>query len=181
MSDLEEFATAVGEITKQYLIDSFVEQGHNLTGKMRDSIRYSILELTDLSATIRFYMLSYGIIQNEGIPPERIPFGDRDTGAKTSAYIQGLVEFAKERFRLGSDAALAAAFAIARIHKYDIGMPSRGSMKYSRTGERTDFIPIALRRVIPKIRKIATGFVGKLFTFIIREYETGRVNTNLAA
>jgi hypothetical protein len=54
-------------------------------------------------------------------------------------------------------------------------------MKYSRTGERTDFIPIALRRVIPKIRKIATGFVGKLFTFIIREYETGRVNTNLAA
>jgi len=178
MNQIEEFATFVGEHVKQHLIDSFVEQGHDLTGKMKASIRYELINLADFSATVRFYMLSYGLVQDNGILPERIPYGGRESSAETSEYIQGLIEFAMLRFRIGSDAAVGAAFAIARIHKRE-GLHTIKSARFSRTGERTDFIATALKRAIPNIKKEASKYVRLFFSFLIREY-SGRVYTKAA-
>jgi hypothetical protein len=178
MSQIQAFAEFVGEHIKHHLIESFVEQGHDLSGKMKASIRYEIMELVDFSATVRFYMLTYGLIQDKGIRPERIPYGRRETGAKTSAYIQGLIEFAMQRFRIGSDEAVSAAFAIARVHKKE-GMHTTKSARFSRTGERTDFISTALKRAIPNIKKESAKYVRSFFSFIVREYN-GRVNSKVA-
>jgi hypothetical protein len=178
MNDLLAFATFVGEHVKRYLIDSFVEQGHDLSGKMKASIRYELINSASFSATVRFYMLSYGLVQDNGIKPERIPFGERESGAKQSEYIQGLIEFAMQRFRIGSDAAVSAAFAIARAHKRE-GLHTIKSARFSRTGERTDFINTALKRAIPNIKKEASKYVRLFLSFIVREYN-GRVNSNVA-
>lgn len=174
---MEEFAIFIGEHTKQYLIDSFIEQGHDLTGAMKASIRYELINLTDYSGIVRFYMFSYGIIQNEGITPERIPFGGRSTGAETSEYIQGLINFAMEAFRIGSDAAVSAAFAIARVHKKE-GLHTIKSRRFSKTGKRTEFIQTAMVRAIPGIKKQAKKFVRSFLTFIFRQYNSGRVYAN---
>ncbi len=127
------------------------DQGHYLTGNLSDSITYEINE-KESQIIARMFVAEYGIFVNAGVSAQNIPYGkNKGGGAKTSKYIQGLIEFWQERGLSGREA-IGAAFATAKIHARE-GMPSRASKAYSKTGERTGFVRIAIEEKIPLIQK----------------------------
>lgn len=140
----------VDEVRNQILL-----QGHNLTGALSKSVEFKT-ELVPDGIIIRFLLNNYGLPVNNGVIPSRIPYGKK-TGAKVSKYIQGLIRFAKIRFRVTEKQAKGIAFAIARKHIKE-GMPTQSSYKYSRTGKRTDFIEEAIIKEAPNILQ----FIGEL-------------------
>jgi hypothetical protein len=74
------------------------------------------------------------------VPAGRIPYGDGKGGGH-SAYIQGLIKYAQQRFGASGKEAVSIAFAIAKKHKKE-GMPTQGSYAFSSTGERKHFFEI---------------------------------------
>ncbi len=118
------------------------QQGHVLTGKLRDSIAYKItIEGGKFVATMEAE--GYGIIIDTGITPNRIPFSGRTGRGGTSKYIQVLVRFFVLRKGLTEREALKPAFATAYTQKRE-GMPTRGSYGYSRNGQRLNWIKTTL-------------------------------------
>lgn len=112
-------------------------QGHNLTGKLSDSIRYEVSESgREVSATM--YMAEYGTYVEFGVSAEKVPFGGGGGGGGTSGYIQGLIRFWGLRGLSGREA-VGAAFATAKVHKRE-GMPSRASARFSSDGKRIGFV-----------------------------------------
>jgi hypothetical protein len=77
-------------------------------------------------------MLNYGLSLNDGIKPSRVPYtiptpgrrgGGKNSGRRGgSKYIQGLIRWAKLKFRLNEKKARGMAFAVARKHKLN-GFP----------------------------------------------------------
>lgn len=132
------------------LRDELQGQGHELTGKLSDSIKFEISS-DGTEAVGQMFFEDYGIYVNLGVKAENIPFGGRGTGKKggTSRYIQGLIEFWEHRGLSGREA-IGAAFATARVHARE-GMPTRASYQHSGTGERTGFVRTA---VVDRIDKI---------------------------
>lgn len=134
-------AEQIGKLTVEALRQQYILQGHKLTGRLNRSISYKTEETTE-GAKVIILMESYGVILDQGVNPNRIPFGG-STGAKSSRYIQGLAQFAKKRFRVSSKKALSIAFAIAKQHKKK-GMSTPASRKYSKTGKRKGAINFSL-------------------------------------
>ncbi|GAG89485.1 unnamed protein product, partial [marine sediment metagenome] len=91
----------------------------------------------------------YGVIVDQGVKAERIPYSGRSGGGK-SKYIEGLKQYAILRMGVDESEALGIAFAIANTHIKQ-GMPTTASNKYSGTGKRTDFIEEALRKIEPQL------------------------------
>ena len=124
-------------------MDQFVEdvkkeltdQGHVLTGKLRDSIRYEIRSLPNLIQAV-VWMEDYGFTIDKGLKPSEVPYNP-GSGAAESDYIQGLFTFWKLK-GLGSEEALNAAFATANKHLQE-GMPTENSFNFSNNGRRTGF------------------------------------------
>lgn len=112
------------------------QQGHVMTGKLRDSVTYKV-ESQEGKIVAEMTALNYGLILEVGVPANRIPFGGRRGGR--SKYIEGLARFFQIRKGLDQKQSLRAAFATAYVHKRE-GMPSRGSYGYSRNGERKNWI-----------------------------------------
>lgn len=133
-------------------------QGHNMTGKLRDSVAYTI-EGKDGKVIAEMTALNYGLILEVGVAANRIPFGGGRTGAKTSKYIEGLARFFQIRKGLNQKESLRAAFATARVHKRE-GMPSRGSYGYSRNGERKNWIKNTLTNNLEQIGMIIRNDTG---------------------
>lgn len=148
-------STLVSEIKEQIVL-----QGHRLTGTLAKSVSYDVIS-DPVGVVIRFYMESYGLPLNAGIVPNRIPFG-RVTKAKVSKYIQGLKNFAKQRFRVTERQALGIAFAIAHKHARE-GMPTFASFQFSKTRERTGFVEDAIKNQMPMIEK----YISELETELI--------------
>ena len=155
----------IAEFCIKSLGEAYDIQGHTLTGSLKKSLRHEVQE-SDVGTIIRFYMKSYGINVDSGTPASRIPFGGGARG-KTSLYIQGLIEYAIKRFRVGTDEAVKTAFRIANAHKRD-GNPSQGSYKYSQNGKRTAFIRTALDKVEPELRKRIRIYIRQTILYIIR-------------
>jgi hypothetical protein len=118
------------------------------------SVTYKVTDIPD-GVVISFLMNSYGLPLNNGVIPSRIPFG-RPTGAKVSKYIQGLIRFAKLRFRVTEKEAKGIAFAIARKQVKE-GMPTNGSYRFTKTGKRTEFIQEAIIKEVPKLLDLFAG------------------------
>ena len=150
----------VMDALRKRLQDSQQAQGHNLTGRLKDSIDYEIAH-DDNTVTAKMYMEDYGVFVEFGVPAERIPFGGKSGKGGTSKYIQGLISFFELRGLSGREA-VGAAFATAHKHKRE-GMPTRNSRRFSKTGERTGFI----RTVIEEDTKDITERIEKEFGFII--------------
>jgi hypothetical protein len=73
------------------------------------------------------------------VSASNIPFSGVGGGGK-SAYIQGLIAYALKKLRVRTmTEAKSAAFAIAYTQKKE-GMPTSGSLRFSSTGKRTDWI-----------------------------------------
>ena len=175
-ADLLPLYESIANVARRALVLEFDQQGHRLSGRLQKSIRYEISK-TDLSGIIDVYMLDYGLVQDAGIRADRIPvnFG---SGAKTSQYIQGLIDFAIKRFRVGSDEAVNVAFAIARKHK-QTGMPTPNAFQFSKNGRRTGFIKAALEQVKTEIIALANVFIKDFFVILMRDFNN-RIKTDIA-
>lgn len=102
------FAALAAELNKQ---------NHRLTGALVDSFEAKVKETTK-STIIEFLMFNYGVYLNDGIPANKIPYTPPPPrrGGK-SKYIQGLIRWAKIKFRYNLKQATSMAFAVAKKHK----------------------------------------------------------------
>lgn len=161
----EQFGRNIGELVKISLIQTIEAQGHRYTGKLQDSIRYE-LERKSFLGRIVFYAEYYSDFVDKGVPANRIPYNpNKRTGKKTSKYIERLIDFVLNKLKVGSDNAKNVAFMIARKHAKE-GMPTNNSSKYSKTGERLDYIQISLARVRAKIRELLIQLSREIFKFV---------------
>lgn len=168
---VERFIAAV----KQELED----QGHVLTGTLRDSIRYEVTRLPNTIQAIVF-MKTYGENIDKGVKPGDVPFNP-GSGAKSSKYIDGLQRFWMLK-GLDSKEALSAAFATAKKHKKE-GMPTRSSYDFSKNGKRTGFFTDTLDSFedeIANLREESASEVSVAITNVLRrtvkEFETIKLN-----
>lgn len=121
--------------------DELAQQGHTLTGKMRDSINYTLTDASDLIVASMFFE-DYGFILENGVAANKIPFSGR-TGAASSKYILGLIKYFKLRLGYDEKNAKIMAFKTAMTHRKQ-GMPSINSYGFSKNGRRTGFVKQAI-------------------------------------
>lgn len=120
------------------LRDELRDQGHNLTGRLSNSIGADIDEDAD-GWEIDISHEKYGVYLDFGVKPDRIPYSP-GSGAKYSKYIHALKDWVLARgIKTNEKAALSMAFAIARVQKRE-GMPTRGSFRFSQNGRRTGWL-----------------------------------------
>jgi len=117
------------------LARELVAQGHRGSGRLIESLRGVVAKIPN-GVEISIFAADYSKFVDQGVGSGRIPFSGRTGRGGVSQYIQALIAY----FRLkGSPDPKAAAFATANTHRKE-GMPTRASFRFSRTGERTDFI-----------------------------------------
>ncbi len=166
----ERFYAAINDLMadlRTKLRDSQTDQGHTLSGRLRDSIDYEISSSKD-KISAKMEMEDYGAIVEFGVKPSRIPFSGRSGNGGTSKYIQGLISFFEKR-GLDEDDAKRAAFATAYVHKRE-GFPTKASSKYSKTGERTGFIRTVLKSEMDVIKEAISANFGLSVYFLFEEY-----------
>lgn len=150
--------TEVMELLRESLRKEQAAQGHNLTGKLSDSLEFEISE--DGSSIVgRMFAEDYSSYVEFGVRADRVPFSGRGGGG-TSLYIQGLISFWEEKGLSGREA-IGAAFATAHVHARE-GIPSRGSYAFSSTGERTGFISTTIEENLEPIGKLIENKYGAI-------------------
>ncbi len=161
---IEKQSILVADFFQSELKKELQQQGHKDTGKLIDSINYEIL--SDSKAVyITFSYLFYGDIVNDGVKPNKIPFGN-STNATTSKYIEALKNWAK---RKGFKKPLSAAFAIAHKHKKE-GMPTKGSYAFSSNGRRKNWKTFTLESYLPQSLEIfANADLSQLIQIILNK------------
>ena len=157
---------------KEELLKTWVEQGHNMNGKVVKEMDI-IVEQTADRISFLFYSLPYGVFLAAGVPADKIPFSGCSGHGGKSAYIQALIGYTKKRMNLPEKEAKSAAFAIAHTQKKR-GMPTPASSRFSSTGERTNWIGNTMERNEGFIRQFMSRYVNEilsvLFDNIIMKY-----------
>lgn len=167
MTQEEALNTLSSEVAEIVLISVKAEleaQGHKMTGDLYNSIRYEIRSEAGKSI-IDYFFLDYGMVQNYGIKPNKIPYKP-GSGKKESKYIDGLKFFVLKRMGLVGKEAERVAFAIARKHKTE-GMPTKGSTAYSKNGRRTNWVGEGIAEAIPKVNEAITKYFPMVIDSII--------------
>ena len=132
----------IGEKLKEWLIDEWDQQGH----KMNQSKFESEIEHKVEGNKVTILGVHYAEYIDRGVTSQNIPYSPGSkSGAKTSKYIQGLADYVLKRMGIGGAQGLSIAFAIAKTHKKE-GMPTDGSYKDTKTGQRTGFIDAMLMK-----------------------------------
>lgn len=144
--------TEVMDNLRDKLRDTFVKQGHHLTGGWEDSLEFEIDEFSG-GVTAKMTANFYGGILEFGVKASRIPYtsGGPKRGGK-SLYIQGLFNYWQQR-GLTKPEALRASFATARKQEKE-GMPTRKSLAFSQTGKRTGFVKSTIESSFSDIIRI---------------------------
>lgn len=107
--------TGLGELIKRAVADQWILKGHSLTGNYERSLEWEVTQEGDkIIGTL--WGNHYGPIMNRGVRPERIPYS-RGSGAGTSKYITGLINYVQLRMGIGGKEGRSIAFAIANKHK----------------------------------------------------------------
>ena len=114
---------------REWLRNEFAAQGHTLTGKLEAEM--NIEDVSSNDPHFQMFMLDYGFIVNEGVPPENIVINE--------TVLNGLTQWAMLRFGVGEKEARIIAGRVAGAHK-KFGMPTPGSFNFTTTGNRTMFI-----------------------------------------
>lgn len=141
--DLQILADNIAQMAIDAVANEWKLQGHNLTGAAIKNMETVVRMETD-KIIIEGFIPDYMAINNSGVTAARIPYTP-NSGARTSKYISGLIEYVKKRMGKSDKEAKGIAFAIASKHKKE-GMPTIGSKRFSQTGKRTGFIEIALEK-----------------------------------
>ena len=140
-ASLQKLADEISTLAISVVATEWRAQGHELSGsavkQMETMIRFEINTLV-----IEGLVPDYMAINNQGVPANKIPYYP-NSGNKTSKYISGLIDYVKRRMGKSDKEAKGIAFAIASKHKRE-GMPTKGSVRFSKTGKRTGFIEQAL-------------------------------------
>lgn len=163
MTQEEALNTLSLEVAEIVLISVKAEleaQGHKMTGDLYNSIKYEIRSEAS-KVIIDYSFLDYGMVQNYGIKPNKIPYKP-GSGKKESKYIDGLKFFVLKRMGLVGKEAERVAFAIARKHKTE-GMPTKGSTAFSKNGRRTNWIGEGIAEATPKVNEA----ISKYFPMVI--------------
>ena len=149
-------------LIKNALMDEWKAQGHFMDGKIVDEM--DILVEQDMGRTSLIGMMyPYGTYIDRGVDAGNIPFSP-GSGAKKSAYIDGLISFVEKRMAVSSlREARSIAFAIAHTQKRE-GMPTVGSYKYSSTGSRKAWVNNALTKNKDKIGAYIRQFYREYMT-----------------
>ena len=155
VNELNSIATFLEERVKM----EFVDQGHNNTGRGVNSIKVEFKESADL-ITFLGYGEGYLNVVNNGVSPNRVPYSE-GSGASRSRFIDALVTWVKQRgIASNNKEALGIAFAIAKTAKKE-GIPTKGSLRFSKTGERVGFIDIALDSVANELDERIEEVIGR--------------------
>lgn len=161
-----EILLLASKVINDEIIQHFEQQGHRLTGAWEDSLRAD-----EIGDGVTGYAYKYGSIVDAGTTAARIPFSE-NSGAGTSKYIAGLMQFWKLRKPGISDKeALSLAFATAKVQKKE-GMSTLGSRDYSATKQRQRFIEDALDATEGKTKEIVFGGLVELIDETVNEKET---------
>ena len=134
---MDEILIQLAGYLKGKIIESYIAQGHRLTGAFESTLEV-VLKSEPVVKIIQGLGEHYAKFVDTGVPASRIPFSPGSKAGK-SLYIEGLRRFAEIKFGLSGKEALSRAFAIAHTQKRE-GMPTSGSYRYSKTGERTRFV-----------------------------------------
>lgn len=108
---------------KEWLMKSFVAEGHKLTGALVNDAEVIAKKFGDY-ISIEGWMYKYGAYLERGVSASKIPYR-RGSGAGSSKYIDGLINYVKLRMGVSDlKRAKSIAFAIANKQK-QVGMPIR--------------------------------------------------------
>lgn len=152
------------KIVEDYVINelrkTIANQGHTLTGSLSASLEAHTLNTLN-GYFINFYYNEYGQPLDTGVKPERIPFNP-GSGAKTSKYIDALIQYVKRRMNVtGDKEAKGIAFAIAYKHKKE-GMSTTASARFSKTGERNNWVNNTLDRIENPLQQLIEVALGNI-------------------
>lgn len=156
----------IAQLALQAVAIQWKAQGHNLTGNAIQQLETRIVAGSDI--VIQGYVVDYMANINAGIPASRIPYSP-GSGARTSKYIAGLINYVKKRMGKSDREAKSIAFAIASKHKKE-GMPSKASARFSSTGKRTGFIEAALDGIEPELAALIERGVEESINFVLESY-----------
>lgn len=148
--DVRPTLNQISAYTIEFLKRELAEQGHRLTGNLENSLEAVVTEAANGWASEVMWE-AYGGAVNYGVKADRIPYSP-GSGAQTSKYIAGLIEFVRLRNMAPGDPdkQRSIAFAIARAHKRE-GMPTKGAYKYTQNGRRMLAVQFAMGKAWPGI------------------------------
>ena len=143
-------AKDISNVIISALVEEIKLQGHNDTGKLINSFESTETE-TGKKTTIEILFFNYGMFLNYGRKPgSYVPFAV-------------LFDWVKRRLNLSGLQARSATFAInQKIFKE--GSPTKGALKYSSTGKRTQFIDDALKRKDKEITEAISEYFANVIS-----------------
>ena len=156
----------IANLALQAVAIEWKAQGHNLTGNAIQQLETRIIEGNGI--TIQGYVVDYMANINAGVTAANIPYSP-GSGARSSKYISGLIDYVKRRMGKSDREAKSIAFAIASRHKKE-GMPSKASVRFSSTGKRTGFIEAALDGIEPKLAALIEQGIEETINFVIESF-----------
>lgn len=151
----------VMDLIKADLQLTLEQQGHGKKGssKLIDTMESEVQSSASILVG-ELYAEEYWVYVDRGVSASRIPYSRERKigGAKTSKYIQGLIDhWLKQGLR--QKEAVRAAFATANKHKEE-GMSTKASQRFSSIGSRQGFVDISLDRTENKALDILEQRVG---------------------
>lgn len=128
---IKEGLQLIGDFIVEQLVKVLDDQGHRNTGKLQDSMR-SVVTSSGKGYDITIYGQDYAKYVDRGIP----------AGVWVNPY--ALAEWVEQKgIATGEREVKNIAFAIR--HKiYQEGSPTKGSLKFSKSGKRDEFIKVML-------------------------------------
>lgn len=115
-----------------------IDQGHTLTGKLRDSIERILINANSNVYEAGIELEQYYEYVQRYLKPSDVPY-QRGSGKKTSLLIDALTKYWMQRKGLSEEEAKGAAFGTAENWK-KYGRPSPKSWEFSSNGRRLGFL-----------------------------------------
>jgi hypothetical protein len=162
----------IANLALQAVAIEWKNQGHNLTGNAIQQLETRIVAGADI--VIQGYVVDYMANLNAGVTAANIPYSP-GSGARSSKYIAGLIDYVKKRMGKSDREAKSIAFAIASRQKRE-GMPTKASARFSKSGQRTGFIEIALDDIEPKLAALIEQGVEESINFVLESYFKTQIN-----
>ena len=149
------------------LTEEWEAQGHSMNNAIVENIDFVVKQETD-KLTISGMMFAYGNIIAAGVASSKIPYSGRSGRGGTSLYIQALQNYVKARMHIEDEKkSKSIAFAIAQTQKFSgdaVGMPTRGSYAFTKTGARLRWIEEAFKHNEDNITEAISDMCFNLLT-----------------
>lgn len=162
------------EVGAKHLQDAFKamlrKQGHYNVGNLEQSLVYEI-KTEDTALVLEYWIEEYGIIQDRGVPKERIPF-KFGSGNANSKYIEGLTDYFLSKGLTGFDLS-GAVWGTAWVQSYRDGMPTTGSRKFSENGRRTGWIGDTVSESYADVERLFESAADSMFYIIAEKMVAG--------